>query len=127
MRYHAEGFTEEYLKGGTAVVAYNPDNVSKVWLLREGKYIPFELIESLYREKSLQEVETMMGMKKELVKVVSSENLQAKVDLAAHIQTIAEMASQKQVVSLKEIRKNRMRERSRTHLDLVKGGTADVD
>ena len=127
MRYHAEGFTEEYLRGGTAVVAYNPDDVSNVWLLREGKYIPFELIESRYREKSLQEVETMMGMKKELVKVVSSENLQAKVDLAAHIQTIAEMASQKQVVSLKEIRKNRMRERSRTHLDLVKGGTADVD
>ena len=127
MRYHAEGFTEEYLRGGTETVAYNPDNVSEVWLLRDGQYIPFELIESRYRDKSLTEVQDFMGQKKELVKSVAAENLQAKVDLASHIQTIAQLATQNQVTSTRDIRKNRTRERTRTHFDLVKGGVVNVD
>ena len=127
MRYHAEGFTEEYLRGGSETVAYNPDNVSEVWLLRDGKYIPFELIESRYRDKPLAEVQALMGQKKELVKSVAADNLQAKVDLASHIQTIAQLATQNQVTSIKDVRKNRSRERTRTHFDLVKGGVVNVD
>ena len=32
LRYKREEFTERYLKGGSCVVSYVPDNVSKVWL-----------------------------------------------------------------------------------------------
>ena len=38
MRYHADGYTERYLKGGEATVAYNPEDVSHVWLLEDGAY-----------------------------------------------------------------------------------------
>ena len=101
--------------------------MSEVWLLRDGQYIPFELIESRYRDKSLTEVQDFMGQKKELVKSVAAENLQAKVDLASHIQTIVQLATQNQITSTRDIRKNRTRERTRTHFDLVKGGVVNVD
>ena len=122
MRYHAEGFTEAYLCGGSETVVYNPDNVSEVWLIKDGQYIPFGLIESRYRDKSLADVQELVDQKKRIIKSTETENLQAKVDLAAHIQTIAQLATQKQLVSTKDIRKNRVRERNRAHRDFMKGG-----
>lgn len=126
MRYKADGFTEEFLRGGPAVVAYNPDDVSQAWLLRNGEYIPFDLIESRYRNKSLEAVNTMMKKKKDLVKAAEADNLQAKVDLARHIETIAGLAGRDSAASIKDIRKNRDRERRRTHTDVMKGGKEDV-
>ena len=32
LRYRADGYKEQYLTGGTAVVAYDPDDAGKVWL-----------------------------------------------------------------------------------------------
>lgn len=32
LRYHRDGYKEEYLRGGSCVVAYNPDDVSHIWL-----------------------------------------------------------------------------------------------
>ena len=31
LRYYRDGYKEEYLRGGSCVVAYNPDDVSHVW------------------------------------------------------------------------------------------------
>ena len=39
-----QSYTEEYLKGGVVAVAYNPENVNQVWLLKDGGFHPFELI-----------------------------------------------------------------------------------
>ena len=33
LRYHCDGYTERYLSGGTVTVAYNPDDVTSVWVL----------------------------------------------------------------------------------------------
>lgn len=44
MRYKASGFTEEYLRGGSVTCAYNPDDSSVVWLIRDGEYIPFMIV-----------------------------------------------------------------------------------
>ena len=60
LRYKRDGFTECFLKGGTCIVAYDPDNISCVWLLENGNYIRFELIESRFRNKSLMEVESIL-------------------------------------------------------------------
>ena len=59
LRYYCDGFTEEYLTGGDCVVSYSPDDVSRVWLLDQGGYIEFKLIESRYEGKSLQTVEEL--------------------------------------------------------------------
>ena len=82
---------------------------------------------SANREKLRIIIQDLMGQKKELVKSAEADNLQAKVDLASHIQTIAQLAAQNQVSSIRDIRKNRARERSRTHHDLVKGGAMNAD
>ena len=45
MRYKHENFTEKYLAGGEVTVAYNPEDVSYIWLIEEnGTYVKFELI-----------------------------------------------------------------------------------
>lgn len=48
IRYKNMNYTEKYLSGGDVSVAYNPDDVSCVWLMENGSYIPFELIENGY-------------------------------------------------------------------------------
>lgn len=59
MRYKNEDYTERYLTGGKVTVAYNPDDVTVVWLKENGSFIPFTLIESRYSGKKLAEVEHM--------------------------------------------------------------------
>lgn len=125
MRYKNMDYTEKYLSGGTATVAYNPDDVSCVWLVENGSYISFELIESRYRDKSLPEVETMQTGQKEIVKACASENTQAQIDLASFIETIASTAASDGNTSIKGIRSNRKREQAKTHIDFMEkaGGT----
>ena len=43
-------------------MAYNPENVNQVWLLEAGRFQPFELIESRFREKTLEDVESIEGL-----------------------------------------------------------------
>lgn len=59
MRYHCEGYTEQYLKGGEVTVAYNPEDVTSVWLLEKGKYIEFVIIESRFEGKDLTAVQEL--------------------------------------------------------------------
>ena len=51
LKYKREGFTERFLKGGSCVVSYDPDNVSKVWLSEGGRCVEFSLIESRFASK----------------------------------------------------------------------------
>ena len=60
LRYKADGFINDYLKGGEVVVAYDPNNVSKVWLYRNNKYIEFELIDSFFENLDLGSVEEII-------------------------------------------------------------------
>lgn len=61
LRYKANGFTNDYLKGGEAVVAYDPNNVSRVWLYRNNKYFEFELIDSFFENLDLSSVEEIIN------------------------------------------------------------------
>ena len=122
MRYKADGFTESYLRGREAVVACNPDDVSQVWLIQNRvEYIPFDLIESRYRDKTISEVDNMLLRKNELIKKAQAEKLQGKVDFANHIQTIVETREHKEVLRTKGIRKTKSRERGQKHIDFIKG------
>lgn len=75
MRYKHENFTEKYLAGGEVTVAYNPDDVSEVWLIDNGSYIRFDLIESRYKGKELSDVEILQRGQKELVKAATADRI----------------------------------------------------
>ena len=109
-RYKHQDFTEKYLSGGTATVAYNPEDVSQVWLLQSGTYIAFDLIESRYKRKGLAEVEALKDSQRAIVKDAVSTETQAKVDLAGYIETIAASANSRGRTSIKDIRKTRKKE-----------------
>lgn len=123
MRYKNENFTERYLQGGTCLVAYNPDDVSFVWLVENGSYTRFSLVESRFNGKNLDEVEQLKQGKKELVSQTVEDSLQARIDLVHHIQAIAEETGRSGVsVNPRDIRKTRKREQEKTHRDYMKGG-----
>lgn len=105
LRYRAPGFVNEYIRGKEAVVAYDPKNVSHIWLIKDGDYIEFELIEQFFGEKSFEEIDSLRrGTVKE-----DLEELESEVKLSRDINRAVSGASGKKV-RLKNIRKNRKNE-----------------
>ena len=122
LRYKHDDYTEAFLSGGEVTVAYNPEDVTEIWLLDNGQYVPFTLIESRFNGKSLAAVQTMQTARKQTINAAAAENLQAQINLAEHIQVIASQGRQTDV-GIKNIRNTRKREQARTHMDFVKEGT----
>ena len=120
LRYRHDSYTERFLTGGTATVAYNPEDVSWVWLVEDGKYTRFELIESRFSGKALSAVQGIQVGQRSLVGAAENENTQAKIDLVAHIQAIAVTVGKPTDTQLKSIRQTRQREQNRVHRDFVK-------
>jgi len=125
LRYKHEAYTESYLKGGVAIVAFDPDDVSKVWLLENGRYIPFELIESRFNGKELETVSAMKANQREIIKLAVESNLQAQINLAEHIEAIAGVCASHEKVNMKTVRNTRSRERIKSRME-EKGGVGDV-
>ena len=94
LRYKKDGYTEYYLKGEKCVVSYNPDDVSNVYLVENGKYIKFDLIESRYRNKTLTEIESIQSSIKNLKSVDEDQIIQSEIDLSSHITAIGDTAKQ---------------------------------
>jgi len=117
LRYRNDAYTEQYLRGGDAVAAYNPDDVTQVWLLENSEYIPFKLIERRFSGKSLNGVKQMKAAQSELVRSTAEEELQAQIDLAQHIEVIANKPSS--TVGIKNIRQSRQRARNQSHINYV--------
>lgn len=124
LRYKNDSFTEQYLSGGMVTVAYNPEDVSEIWLIENGLYIPFELIESLYSRKSLTEAQELQERQNKLIKENRTVTLQAKIDLANSIETISNTTKQGNG-DIKGIRKARQKERIKTHIDYIKDGVVN--
>lgn len=122
MRYSHDGYTEAYLKGGTVTVAYNPDDVSCVWLVENGSYVCFELVERRFNGKELRSTQAMQAAQRAIIKSATHENLQAKIDLAEHICTIASTANSSKNIQIKSVRESRKRAQRKTHTDYMKAG-----
>lgn len=120
MRYDADGFTEEYLNGGKCTVAFNPDDASVVWLLKEGDYIKFSLIEKKYQRMSVNEVHTQKKKQRQYVAGFREDALAAKVDLAQKINTIVEHALKSDDTDITGVTKRRQKARIQRHRDLMK-------
>jgi hypothetical protein len=121
LRYRHDDYTEEFLTGGEVTVSYNPEDVTEVWIIDQGEYVPFVLIESRFSGKSLDAVQSMQKARKQTVHAATADNQQAQIDLAEHIQVIANKGRQADV-DIKNIRSTRKREQARTHIDFVKEG-----
>lgn len=122
LRYTHDGYTEAYLSGGTVTVSYNPDDVSAVWLLDKGQYVKFDLVESRFTGNELSKVQEMQHAQKELVKKTTQNNLQAKIQLAENITTIANNATSTGNTSTKSIRQNRKKAQRESHIDFMREG-----
>ena len=120
LRYTNNAYTEKFLKGGNVTVAYNPDNAGLVWVIENGNFVQFELIESQYKESTLEEIDKIRNKQNELVRKAQEENLQAKIYLAGYIETIARNSERTGDTSIKGIRNNKRKERNRTHIDYVR-------
>ena len=122
LRYHCEGFTEQYLNGGTVTVAYNPEDVTSVWILEDGRYTEFTVIESRYQSKDLTSVQELQTSQRSIVKASERDNLQAQINLAQHIEVIAGGVSGHTDVHMKNIRSTRKREQVKRYRDYMKEG-----
>lgn len=115
IRYKNKNFAEKYLSGETATVAYNPEDSSYVWLIEKGNYTQFELIESRFRDKNLDQIKTMQIQKKDIISSAMCNSLQSKIDLANHIETIVNNTN-KSNADVSKIKQNRISEKQKTHV-----------
>lgn len=120
MRYHHVNYVEKYLQGSEVTVAYNPDDVTYVWVIENGAYIRFDLIESRFKGKELEEVTDMKKRQRKLVKDEEVARTQAEIRLATHIEAISKNAVKSDKVNIKGVRETRKREQSKQHVDYVK-------
>lgn len=121
MRYHCDGYTEQYLNGGEVMVAYNPEDVTSVWLLENGIYTKFTIIESRFEGKDLTAVQSLQTAQRAIARGTKPDNLQAQISLARHIETITDNVGGSIDVSIKNIRDTRKREQRKHHRDYMKG------
>lgn len=126
LHYHNPLYKEEYLQGKECTVAYDMDSSNAIWLIENGAYIQFDLIESRFKDKNLYEVQDMKERQRKLVKEEQGTKTQAEIDLAKSIQMIADLASNKTQPSIKGIRDNRKREQIKEHKHHMKEVMADV-
>lgn len=125
LRYRNEHYTEQYLQGGTATVAYNPDDSSAVWLIERGEFIRFDLIESRFMGQKLAAIHSIKEEQRALELSSAESSIQAQIDLASHIDAIANAARHHKDTNIKGIRQTRRTEKSRMHIGFLKGGTDD--
>ena len=119
LRYEADGYREQFLNGGEATVAYNPDNTSMVWVKeKDGSFVEFDLIESRYAEQSFDQARSSMTAKKQLLsKDTVNQNQQAQIDTLRFISAVAENKRPKKG-GTKNVRKTRAAQRRKNHTDL---------
>ena len=103
-------------------VAYNPEDVTSVWVLEDGTYTEFSIIESGFEGKDLTTVQELQESQKVIARDAVRDNLQAQINLAQHIEAIAGSGAGRGDVRMKNIRSTRRREQTKHHRDYMKEG-----
>lgn len=121
LRYDSKekDFTEDYLTGRDAVAAYNPESADVIYLIENGDFIKFQLIESRFSGKGFAEVKQMQAAQKSIVDKAIHQNLQGRVDLASHVEKIVNGKEESEDINLKEVRKTRKRAVKDRHRDFL--------
>ena len=96
LRYYADGYKEQFLRGGDVIVSYDPENCNHVWIKeKDGSFVQFTLIEKRFSNMSLDEIQNIQKQQKQLVQNTTREQYQSKIDLMNFIETVAETAAEK--------------------------------
>ena len=101
-------------------VAYNPEDVTSVWILEDGTYTEFTIIESRYEGKDLTTVQELQESQRDIARGAVRDNLQAQINLAQHIEAIADSGAGRGDVHMKNIRSTRSREQTKNHRNYMK-------
>ena len=64
-------------------VAYNPEDVTSVWVLEDGTYTEFSIIESGFEGKDLTTVQELQESQKVIARDAVRDNLQAQIGRAS--------------------------------------------
>ena len=115
LHYFADGFTNEYLNGGSVDIAYNPDSISNIWLLKNSGYIKFSLIDNL-EDMSFDFACKALSEKEQYLKAFESNEIKARISLISDIETISNLGSH--TITTNSVRKNRSKEKQKERKDL---------
>lgn len=63
--------------------------MTSVWILEDGTYTEFTIIESRYEGKDLTTVQELQESQRDIARGAVRDNLQAQINLAQHIEAIA--------------------------------------
>ena len=103
-------------------MAYDSNDVTTVWAILNGEYVPFNIIENRFKGMDITETDALLQEQKRLVAKEEYNNMQSKIDLAKYIETIANNVCRKQDTKIKNVKQTRKRETYRTHIDHINGG-----
>lgn len=88
LRYKNLAYTEKYLAGEKAIVAYDPKNVSRVWIIENNLYIEFELIETFFADMDLESATDIKKKKIDAKRKAEDTALQGSIDLLRELEDI---------------------------------------
>ena len=86
-----------------------------------GNYIPFELIETRFKDKSLVGAGTIKQETKRILREQEESQLLAKVQLAEKIQTVVSLSGAGTSKSIKGIRNTKKLEQQKNHRNIMEG------
>lgn len=110
IRYKNICCMDRYLDDEKVLVAYNPNDVSKIWLIEKGNYIEFDLIEKFLRGKTLEEVESIKNEKNKVINDSKVKSVKSKIKIQNVLDEIIDSIDNDVVVDTKNVRKNRKNE-----------------
>lgn len=110
IRYKNICCMDRYLDDEKVLVAYNPNDVSKIWLIEKGNYIEFDLIEKFLRGKTLEEVENIKNEKNKVINDSKIKSVKSKIKIQSVLDEIIGSIDNDVVVDTKNVRKNRKNE-----------------
>ena len=125
LHYRNDDYKKEMLNGGIGIVAYSPEDSGRVYLIEDGRYTAFTLIEQRFSNKSLDEVQDIKEQQKSLVMECREDEIKSKIDLAVKIENLLGIAKKQMGSSatdnpsIKSIRQNRKKEQERNHFDVL--------
>lgn len=98
LRYKNDTYKEYYLSGKIVNVAYDPNNIDFIWLIENGDYVKFNLIELEYSGKTLNEIEELRKKKKQILKAYQESEYQSRINLISEIDNVKNLVKQRNSV-----------------------------
>ena len=110
IRYRNYDYKDEYLENKKVLVAYDENNVNKIWLIENGDYIEFELIERSLQDKTFEEVGVIKVNKKKVINEAQIIKCKSSIEIQKLLDDLVDSFDKDVCVDIKNVRKNRKKE-----------------